>query len=258
MFQFECECSGKKRYISLEKLFEYEHNSRFHVSRDTRDQLILEIEGEEFHLSPIQGKILLNEAEELIERSRGKSIDEIEEQFIKLKGGVAEDSVREMFTDLRQFIHTEPRLPDMEKKFIHAHIPVISTENSREDIVAEILRTAGYSEVSGLTLYVYRQMNLIDWLPFVKAAIERNPVCINDLRDSSIDEIWSALTSLPGNSIYDDRRLAQPDEVWNFRRGDGIEKAFLLANVIMNRDVDAEIDIEIGNSKAVLGYKGLR
>lgn len=258
LFQFECECSGKKRYISLEKLFEYEHNSRFHVSRDTRDQLILEIEGEEFHLSPIQGKILLNEAEELIERSRGKSIDEIEEQFIKLKGGVAEDSVREMFTDLGQFIHTEPRLPDMEKKFIPAHIPVISTENSREDIVAEILRTAGYSEVSGLTLYVYRQMNLIDWLPFVKAAIERNPVCINDLRDSSIDEIWSALTSLPGNSIYDDRRLAQPDEVWNFRRGDGIEKAFLLANVIMNRDVDAEIDIEIGNSKAVLGYKGLR
>jgi hypothetical protein len=256
LFQFECECSGKKRYISLEKLFEYEHNSRFHVSRETREQLILEIEGEEFHLSPMQSKILLNEAEELIESSRGKSIGDIEEQFIKLNGGVAEDAVREMFTDLKQFIFTEPRLPAEEKEFISTPVPVISTDNSLEEIVAEINRTAEYSEVSRLALYVFRQMELIDWLPFVKAAVERNPVCFNDLRDSDIKEVWSALASLPDDSIYGERRLALPDEVWNFRRGDGIEKAILLANIIMSRDPQAEVEIDIRNRKAMLVYNG--
>ncbi len=39
LFQFECECSGKKRYISLEKMFEYEHTSKFNVSAETRAQL---------------------------------------------------------------------------------------------------------------------------------------------------------------------------------------------------------------------------
>ncbi|MDP3002166.1 MAG: hypothetical protein Q8N38_03445, partial [Bacteroidales bacterium] len=32
LFQYRCECSGKQRYISLEKLFEYEHTSKFNVS----------------------------------------------------------------------------------------------------------------------------------------------------------------------------------------------------------------------------------
>jgi hypothetical protein len=258
LFQFECECSGKKRYISLEKLFEYEHNSRFHVSRETREQLILEIEGEEFHLSPMQGKILLNEAEDIIGKSHGKRIDEIEEQFIKIKGGVAEYAVREMFTDLKRFIFTEPRLPDTEREFISTPVPAISTKNSREEIIEEILRTAGYSEVSRIALYVFRQMDQIDWLPYIKAAVERNPVCLNDLKNNNIDEIMSIVASLPGNSIYDDKRLALPDEVWNFRRGDGIEKAILSANVIMNRDAEAEVEIKIGSGKAVLGYNGRR
>lgn len=258
LFQFECECSGKKRYISLEKLFEYEHNSRFHVSRETREQLILEIEGEEFHLSPMQGKILLNEAEDIIGKSHGKRIDEIEEQFIKIKGGVAENAVREMFTDLKRFIFTEPRLPDTEREFISTPVPAISTKNSREEIVEEILRTAGYSEVSRIALYVFRQMDQIDWLPYIKAAVERNPVCLNDLKNNNIDEIMSIVASLPGNSIYDDKRLALPDEVWNFRRGDGIEKAILFANVIMNRDAEAEVEIKIGSGKAMLGYNGRR
>ena len=35
---------------------------------------------------------------------------------------------------------------------------------------------------------------------------------------------------LPNESIYDGpARLAQPDEVWNFRRGDGLERALTVA-----------------------------
>ena len=41
---------------------------------------------------------------------------------------------------------------------------------------------------------------------------------------------------MPDESIYDGKRLALPDEVWNFRRGDGIEKALLLADFIIHKD----------------------
>ncbi len=44
---------------------------------------------------------------------------------------------------------------------------------------------------------------------------------------------------MPDQSIYDDQRLALPDEVWNFRRGDGIEKALLLADYIIQKDNSA-------------------
>ena len=83
------------------------------------------------------------------------------------------------------------------------------------------------SELSQLALYVYRQMDKIDWLPFIKAAIERNPVCFTDLNEKNISEVYNILQNMPDESIYDGKRLALPDEVWNFRRGDGIEKALL-------------------------------
>lgn len=45
-------------------------------------------------------------------------------------------------------------------------------------------------------------------------------------------EGWKAgVGSLGSESIYDGARLAQPDEVWNYQTGDGLEKAILLANV---------------------------
>jgi hypothetical protein len=254
LFQFECECSGKKRYIALEKLFEYEHSSRFHASAETRAQLIGEIEGEEFHLSPVQGKIMLNEAEEIIDKNKGKSLEEIKVLFKKLKGHIPGEVISEMFTDLELFISTVPKIPDDNKEYISTVVPDISVENSREEIIHEILGLAGKSELALLTLYTYRQMDKIDWLPFIKAAIERNPVCFNDLLKFSVQEIYDKLVTLPNQSIYDDQRLALPDEVWNFRRGDGIEKALLLADIIINRDKGAEVNIKIENKKVILYY----
>ena len=66
LFQYRCDCSGKNRYIPLEKMFEYEHTSKYNVSAETRGSLVKEIEGDEFHLSPIQGKIFLNDIENIL------------------------------------------------------------------------------------------------------------------------------------------------------------------------------------------------
>ena len=54
-----------------------------------------------------------------------------------------------------------------------------------------------------------------DWIPFLKAAIERNPVSIEMTEKMSVQEVYEWLEQMSNNSIYDNQRLAQPDEVAN-------------------------------------------
>ncbi len=50
---------------------------------------------------------------------------------------------------------------------------------------------------------------------------------------------------MPNKSIYDSSRLAQPDEVWNYRMGDGLERAICLANILKNRNSYKNISINV-------------
>ena len=257
LFQVVCECSGIKRYITLEKMFEYEHTSKYSVSSDSRELLIKEIEGDEFHLSPFQGKIFLNEAEEIIKESEGKSLMEVEELFLNLNGDIPHEIMQNLFRDLSLFIVIEPRLPEDAKNYLTTGTPEITVDDTREKIINKIHKFAGKSELALLSLYVYRQMDMTDWLPFVKAAIERNPVCFNDLNGKSIKEVSVIIEKLPDESIYDGQRLALPDEVWNFCRGDGIEKAFLLADFIIRKDPFAGLSISIDHKSVILNHAGI-
>ncbi len=256
LFQYRCEYSGKQRYISLEKMFEYEHTSKYNVSMETRVQLVNEIEGDEFHLSPIQGKALLNDIERIFCDGKGKNLADFREEFMRSVSGIPENIREEMFKDLSDFIFTDPKIPDNNKEFISTIIPEISVADSREKISGIIRDISGISETAMLTLYVYRQMDIIDWLPFIKAAIERNPVCFNDLEGKNQMEVYYMLKSMPDESIYDEKRLALPDEVWNFRRGDGIEKALLLADFILRQSEDKEVTLEIEDEQVVLKLEG--
>lgn len=252
LFQYRCECSGKQRYISLDKMFEYEHTSKYNVSCETRELLVNEIEGDEFHLSPIQGKIMLNDIEKIFREVKTRDLEEFREEFMKSCREVPECFPDELFSDLEEFIHTEPKIPDINKTFIKAVIPEITVTDTREKINKTINELAERSETALLTLYVYRQMDRIDWLPYIKASIERNPVCFTDLEGKTEGEVYDLLLSMPDESIYDSNRLALPDEVWNFRRGDGIEKAMLLADFIIHQDVGKVLGINIDKGQAVL------
>ena len=256
LFQYRCDCAGKQRFITLEKMFEYEHSSKYHVSAETRGLLVKEIEGDEFHLSPVQGKIMLNDIEKIFSESTGKSLKEVEKEFINYAGAIPAELVREMFNELADFIYTDPKIPAPDKTYVSTIVPDISVEDDREKIAGTINHIVGKSELALLTLYVYRQMDKIDWLPFVKASIERNPVCFIDLDVKSIAEVFDILTDMPDQSIYDDKRLALPDEVWNFKRGDGIEKALLLADFILQKDISSTVSIEIENRKVHLRFNG--
>jgi hypothetical protein len=247
LFQYRCECSGKQRFITLEKMFEYEHTSKYNVSMETRELLVNEIEGDEFHLSPLPGKILLNDIENLFTGRKGRKFNEFREEFTKLSYETDRIVIEEMFADLHAFIHTDPRIPSDDKNYISNIIPEISVSQSREEIIEVICSLSEKAETADLALYIYRDMNKISWIPFVKAAIERNPVCFTDLNGNSVKEVYDLILTLPDESIYGAGRLALPDEVWNFRRGDGIEKALLLADVIARKNPAAEITISIDN-----------
>jgi len=256
LFQYRCECSGTVRYISLEKMFEYEHTSKFKVSAETRSSLVKEIEGDDFHLSPIQWKIMLNDIETILDKHSGKSLKEIEKEFIKKTGTEYEKIIQEMFKELNDFIFIDPKIPDPEKRFRVTDKLEIKIENSREEIINLITRQQENSETALLSLYVYRQMDKIDWRPFLKAAIERNPVSFTDLNEKNNYEVYHIIKELPQESIYDGKRLALPDEVWNFRRGDGIEKAFFLADFLIHKDKSSTVSIEIENKKVLLSSGG--
>ena len=54
------------------------------------------------------------------------------------------------------------------------------------------------------------------------------------------------------DSIYDGKRLAQPDEVANYKRGDGLEKAFLLAAVAHQRNHEQDIKMTVAKNNVIL------
>ncbi len=255
LFQFRCNCSGKFRYIALEKMFEYEHTSKFNVSAETRESLVREIEGDEFHLSPLHGKLFLNDVEDIIDSHKGKALEDIKKEVIKASDAAFSTVLEELFTELNDFIFTDPKLPDPDKRYIETFKHDISTYDSREKIIEKITNSTEISNLSLMTQYVFRDMERIDWRPFIKAAVERNPVSYNDLFGKSIDQIYEILIAIPDESVYDVNRLALPDEVWNFKRGDGIEKAILLAGIIIKKENPTVLKIFIDNESVILETK---
>lgn len=253
LFQYCCHYSGVCRFIALEKMFEYEHTSKFNVSPESRKQLINEIEGDEFHLSPLHGRIILNDIEKAFNESRCKNLKDLEQVLMQHKYTVDSKQITDLIKDLSCFIFTEPRLPDTDKSYIGNNVPEIAVTDDRKTILKKVREAVSTSETALLSLYVYRQMDEINWLPFIKAALERNPVCFTDLEGKTTEEVYEMLNSMPNESIYEDNRLALPDEVWNFQRGDGIEKALLLVDFMILRDYDPvliEIDHERVNVRS--------
>ena len=112
---------------------------------------------------------------------------------------------------------------------------MITPDMDREAIVELLREKRSVHPVADLALYAFRDMSQCAWEPFVKAALERCPVSLDMTRSMSIDEVYAWLLDMRCTSIYDAQRLAQPDEVVNFKTGDGLEKAFVLANVIRHR-----------------------
>jgi hypothetical protein len=254
LFQYHYLRTGASHYIPLEKLFEYEHSSKASMNEETRDKLLAEVDPEEFIYDPIPGKIMLNDVEAFMKKHKDSDLDDVEMEFKNRFTTDHNDCVERMFPDLREFLVTEPRLPSPDREFVTEIHPVITVTDSRDEIIGKIRDMAGVSEMALLSLYAYRDMDQADWRPFIKAAIERNPVSHETMTGKSPEDIFHIISQLKNKSIYDSGRMAQPDEVWNFGRGDGAEKAFLMANALLFNDTAAEVGISFHDDHAVVNY----
>ncbi len=61
-----------------------------------------------------------------------------------------------------------------------------------------------------------------------------------------------ARLACPATPSTTGNRLAQPDELANYGTGDGLEKAFLLANVLRHRHPEQELRLDVDRDKVVL------
>jgi len=149
-------------------------------------------------------------------------------------------------------MYITPSLPSMDKDYRHIEPIRLDPAWSREQVIEYLQSMRQKNQTADLAFYAYRDMETCDWEPFVRAAMRRNPVSIEKAFCLDTDDVCRWLGTMVNESIYEGKRLAQPDEVANFRRADGVEKAFTLANIIRNNSPDLEIEIIIEHENVIV------
>ena len=260
-FQVRRMIRGSTHYVPLETAFQYEEDCSFLVTDSTREALLAEIDMDQFFPERLPGRIVLDELEDYVRRekpdlNRSGDTARLKEQFACscLNAEWAMES-------LIRFCHVEPKLPDAgAREFRSSGEPLgLTKDMTREELIARVESLRGVNPTADLAFYAYRDLNRTEAGPFLKAALERSPVSIEGARSMTDDEMVSVVRAMPEGSIYDEAgRLAQPDEVWNYGRGDGAEKAILLATLLKARSPDGKGTIEVRPDAAVLTWNNHR
>lgn len=238
-FQIKYVRHGIPQYLPIEKAFEYEHGSPFKVSDTTTSEKLLDqIDEYEFFVSPIEERIQIGKLSEYLKNNPISHYDEqhFKELAKKIDCCKNMDTKMSIIESLVDFIFLKPMLPNYkEKKFIETKKIDIKNQMTRKEIIDYLSDIRDIHPVADLAFYASRDLKKIEWMPFLKSAIDRNPVIIKKLKDLKDNELFDAINRLKNKSIYDNSRVAQPDEVWNFQRGDGLEKAIAFINCWKNR-----------------------
>ena len=254
-FQVRFPMRGVDHYIGAERAFEYENGSSYRLTDGTRDRLLAEVETEEFQVGPLPRRIILNDLEDFL-RENSLKVDDMED-IARLKQRFATECMdAEMAIDnFLKFCHVDPKLPESEvKEFVSGGKPLgIDLEMTREEIIEYLDALRDENLMADMAFYAYRDLSRTEPDPFLLAAWRRNPVSIAGAEGMDGKELVTVLLDMPGESIYDGPgRLAQPDEVWNYGRGDGVERAVTLANIMRERNQDEEMSIDVFPDSAVL------
>jgi len=107
-----------------------------------------------------------------------------------------------------------------------------------------------------LAFTAMRDLKRSAWKPFMKAALERNPVSLAASYTLDMAQAAGKLAAMENSSIYDGTRVAQPDEVWNYGRGDGLEKAICLLNIAKAKAPQGNARIEGDEASVVVRCAG--
>lgn len=231
--------NGINRYLLLEQAFRFEQDSTYKVTDDTRARLMETIPIETFSAGHLPCKVVLNDIEDFV-KNRNVDLEKPEDlEALKQAIGNACMSADEIVRQLIRFCDTEPRLPDASAATFDTSEPAIplTTGMTREEVIACVESLRLHNVTADMAFYAWRDLSRTPIEPFMLAALERNPVCLSSSASLNEQELIAHISTWPDESIYDGAtRLAQPDEVWNFKHGDGLEKSILVASILNNRD----------------------
>jgi hypothetical protein len=251
-FQFCRQLRGEKMFVKAEVLFDYEHGSSLRIADDTIDKLLGEVSEEDYLHYKIEGRLCCEELMNFIQHERIDIEDAIGRKMLaRYLERFVPDSER-FVDELFSFVHVEAKLPAFDKDYVPGEPIELSVEYSREEVIEYLSGIRKSNSTADLAFYAFRDMEICDWEPFMKAAIERNPVSIEQADGKSTRQVYEWLNMMPDESIYDGRRLAQPDEVVNYATGDGVEKAVTLANIIRDREGKGQIEICITHQEVII------
>ena len=254
-FQLRWECCGADAYVPLEKVFDYERDSSYKVTDNTRDKLMQEIDREVFEPRILPDRIVLNDLEAFARDNRISLDKPRDVEALKEKFACGCLNSKTAIDNLVRFCHLEPRLPDAAgRKFAHGAEKTLGIEAAMgRDRIIQHLDTLRQSNAAvDLAFYAYRDLGRTDPEPYVYSSIQRSPVSVGGSHSLDDAALVEKIQAMPNESIYDGAgRLAQPDEVWNYQRGDGVEKAMLLANLLRARHPSANITVWVAPDRAI-------
>jgi hypothetical protein len=254
-FQLRHPVHGVDHYVPLDVAFQYEEESSYLVTDQTRANLLADIDMDQFMTERIPSRIVLNDLEAFVRQAKPDLMRAEDRGRLKAQFSCDCLNAEWAMESLIRFCHVDPRLPDAAtKSFVSGGAPLnITKAMGRDEIIARLERIRGENPVADLAFYAYRDLLRTEVAPFLKAAVDRNPVSVAGARELPEDQVVARVREMPAESIYDDPgRLAQPDEVWNYGRGDGVEKALLLANILKARQPDRSLRVVVDGRQAVL------
>ncbi|MEI7945157.1 MAG: hypothetical protein WCJ02_00595 [bacterium] len=234
--------NGVNRYLLLEQAFRFEQDSTYKVTDGTRVRLMETIPLETFSAGHLPCKVVLNDIEDFVHTQDLNLENPADIEALKKAIGNACMSAEEIVQQLIHFCDTEPRLPDASTATFDTREPSIplTTSMTREEVVARVESLRLHNMTADMAFYAWRDLSRTQIEPFMLAALERNPVCLSNSASMNEQELIAQVSTWSDESIYDGAtRLAQPDEVWNFKHGDGLEKAILVASILNKRNGSA-------------------
>lgn len=251
-FQFCRHLRDEHMFVRAEVLFGYEHGSKFRIADATFDKLLTEVSDEDYSRYKFSGRLCCEELMKFVEREQIDILDpKGREELANFLGVFVPESAK-IVEDLFDFLHIEAKLPPAEKAYEPAEPIGLRVGQGRQEVIEYLQSIRDKSVTADLAFYAYRDMDSCEWEPFMEAAIERNPVSIEMAKDKDEAEIYNWLEGIVNESIYDGRRLAQPDEVVNYGRGDGVEKAIAFANIIHARAPQQDVEVLIDGKGVVV------
>ena len=293
LFQIAFSSFGSLKFIRLEKAFGYEHGSKNRLGDKTGNKMLTDIDEDELQHVAYENMVILSAGDELFKgipcqefmdallekspslRSELPFIASLKKffhtipnlpspnkqfsplhhvttsthhQFI-ISPILSREEIIEYLSGFRQGAFNSPQ-----SSVLSRHLAVKSHESQNPHIEHRASNIEHPASVVDLAFYAGRYMDSCDWEPFLKAAFERNPVSVSFFKDSELRTAYSELMKWSNESIYDGNRLALPDEVVNFKRGDGIEKAICLTNIILSRFKGKDMRLAIGDHKTVVSF----